>query len=342
MKQTTSSSSPRPLVTVPNLRAELDRIILPELFCPFPSALNPAVEAVERHTNEWVRRFNLLPGEGAYRHFGAMRIGWLVARAYPNTALEQLQFLSDWTAWLFIQDDQCDELRIGKQPEELANIHAHFIDILSGMPPYNQDSPLAHALRDLRERIEPQASETCLLRFIHKVKEFFAGYFWEATNRANNIIPDVVTYMRMRLYTGGLYTYLELFEITEHLYLPLGVREHPTVQRLTQAALNAVCWTNDIFSLAKEMKQGDVHNLVLTLQHKHRLTLQEAIDRAAALHDAEVRTFINSELRLPSFGAAVDAELKRYVATLSSWMRGNVDWSYTSGRYLIAATVRAQ
>jgi 5-epi-alpha-selinene synthase len=104
-------------------------------------------------------------------------------------------------------------------------------------------------------------------------------------------------------------------------------------------ANNVVCWSNDIISLDKEMKRGDVHNLVLALRCEHQLVLQEAIDHAGELHDAEVRAFIDLEPRLPSFGAAVDAELARYVVILRSWMRGNLDWSHASGRYRPAKPV---
>ena len=194
---------------------------------------------------------------------------------------------------------------------------------------------------DLRERIRARAAPGAMARCVQSVEEFFAACVWEATNRKQGITPDVATYIKMRPFSGGLYTYINLIEIIEQITLPRRVREHPTVQRLTLTANNVVCWTNDIVSLAKELKQGDVHNLVLALQHKHRLTLQEAMDRAAALHAAEVRAFIDLELRLPSFGTVLDSQVKAYSSVLRSWMRGNLDWSYTSGRYFQAALLTA-
>ena len=74
-------------------------------------------------------------------------------------------------------------------------------------------------------------------------------------------------------------------------------------------------------------------NLAVALRAEYGLTLQAAVMRAAQMHDAEVRAFLELESRLPSFGTQSEALLKRYVAGLRSWMRGNYDWSQMTGRY---------
>jgi hypothetical protein len=55
-----------------------------------------------------------------------------------------------------------------------------------------------------------------------------------------------------------------------------------------------------------------------------------------ALHDAQVRAFIDLEFNVPVFGAVIDHDLQRYIGILRSWMRGNLDWAISSGRYLAA------
>jgi 5-epi-alpha-selinene synthase len=74
-------------------------------------------------------------------------------------------------------------------------------------------------------------------------------------------------------------------------------------------------------------------NLVFILQNTYDLSLQTAVDRAAAIHDAEVRAFEIMEAQLPACGLMVDADVQRYIDGLRSWMRGNLDWSLTCGRY---------
>lgn len=85
----------------------------------------------------------------------------------------------------------------------------------------------------------------------------------EAINRARGITPDLTTYLRMRSLTSGLWIDTEFIEIAERVHLPPEVRNHSVVRTLTCAANNIVCWANDIISLDKEVKRGDIHNLVL-------------------------------------------------------------------------------
>ena len=72
------------------------------------------------------------------------------------------------------------------------------------------------------------------------------------------------------------------------------------MRRLSLMAINVVCWSNDLLSLAKELQHGDRHNLVIALRTQYRLPLREAINRAAELHNAEVRAFLTLEARLGS------------------------------------------
>jgi len=311
----------------------MKQIIFPELYCPFPSAVNRHAESVNQHTLAWVKRFKLIPNKGEFNRLIRSKFGWLAARAYPNAPLQELEIVSDWNTWLFIRDDQCDESRLGKDPVLLARVHEELLQVLNGRLPNSRDPALAHALYDLRVRMLDKASSGWMCRFVQSVVEYFESSVWEAQNRAYSIIPDTDTYILMRPYTGGLYTDIELIDITEGIHLPLHVRKHTSIKRLTLMANNVVCWSNDIISFAKETQHNDVHNLVVTLRRYHQ-TLQQAIDHAAELTNAEVRAFEVLQDQLPSFGTAIDVDLQRYIAVLRSWMRGNLDWANNdSGRY---------
>lgn len=312
----------------------MDLIVSPKLYCPFPSAVNPHAEAVNQHTLAWVKEFNLVPDENDFEHLKKSKFGWLAARAYPNAPLEELKIVSDWNTWLFIRDDQCDESELGKKPALLSVIHADLLEILKGRAPERHDSALARALSDIRRRLLLKASPAWMCRFIYSVIEYFESSEWEAQNRADGITPDTATYILMRPYTGGLYTDIELIDITEDIYLPLHVRKNDVIQRLALMTNNVVCWSNDIISFAKEAKHHDVHNLVATLRPTQS-TLQKAVDLAAQLTNAEVKAFIELQTQLPSYTPEIDADLQRFVAVLRSWMRGNLDWAYDSGRYVV-------
>ncbi len=330
-----------------------EEITLPSFFCPFPAAVSPYAEVVHQHTLEWVGRQGLVTGTRAFERLHAAKFAWLIARAYPNAPLDRLRLVSDWNTWLFILDDECDEHGIGKRPERLAALHAGCLNVLAGyrieqpdprglscpVPDRRaageerSDVPLLEALRDIRERLRGIMPRAWMIRFALSVSEYFEACEWEARNRVRGIWPDAPTYIRMRLYTGALYTDIELIDMTEGIALPLAVRKHPLVQRLMLIANNVVCWSNDIFSSPKELARHDMHNLVLILQRRDGLSLQGAVDRVAMLTARQVRRFIALEALLPRFGGPLDADVRCFIGVLRAWMRGNLDWSYESGRY---------
>jgi 5-epi-alpha-selinene synthase len=143
----------------------------------------------------------------------------------------------------------------------------------------------------------------------------------------------------MRPFTGAVYACFDLFAVTDELRLPDAVFEHPVIQALRLRANNVIAVCNDIFSLKKELARGDMHNLALAILGEQRCTPQEAVDRAAAWHDAEVTAYLALERSLPSFGASINADLVRYAGCLRAWMRGNLDWSQAAERYRDSASV---
>jgi hypothetical protein len=306
----------------------------PALYCPIPSAINPDVEAIQCHSLAWVREFHLIQGDTATARFAASKFGWLAARAYPHAGFAEATIVVDWNVWLFMLDDQCDEGGIGKDPAGLRDYFTTLQAILRDPDSTLCAGPLENALRDVWQRMQARSAPTWQARFLRDAEEYFAACVWEAENRARGIVPTVADYIHYRPLTGALITDVDLIDLTEHLAWPDEARQHPLVQDLTAMANNVVCWSNDIISLEKEMRRGDVHNLVLTIRHRDDCTLQQAIMRATAMHDAEVRRFLDVETHLPTFASpAIAADVQCYVAVLRAWMRGNLDWGMDSGRY---------
>jgi 5-epi-alpha-selinene synthase len=318
----------------------MENIVLPTLDCPFPPAVNPHAKAAQQHNLEWAQRLRLA-APADYQHFYASNFAGLAARTYPNAPCEELMIVADWCTWLFLQDDDCDEASVGAEPTQLAARHARFRQILRGAEVTTEDLPLTHALFDLRQRMRRRTTAVWMQRFSDSVGDYLDANIWEATNRQARRTPDVATYLAKRPFTGAMYACLDLIDLTEGIDLPAAVRCHREVRRLSLMAINVVCWSNDILSLAKELQHGDLHNLVIALCAQYKLTLREAINRAAELHNAEVRAFLILEAHLPSFGKSVDAELRRYVAVLRAWMRGNLDWTLAAIRYRPANSATA-
>ncbi|WP_160716086.1 terpene synthase family protein [Chitinophaga solisilvae] len=315
-------------------------IQFPRIQYPFPSRINIHVAEAQEHICSWVRDYNLLTTEKALTRFEKSRFAWLVSRAFPDASLHELCLISDFNAWLFILDDQCDEAETGKKSAYLRSLMASLTDILHNnkvvTPAYG--APLAAALSSIWERMRAISKPSWRLRFIRDIEDYFNACIWEAENRETHIIPSVADYIKMRTHTGAVYADVTAVDIIEKIYLPEDLLQNAILQRMVLACSNVVCWANDLFSCNKESRQGDVHNLVLILRHERQCSLQEAINEAARMHNEEVAIFLVLEKLLPLTGTEKDYELLRYVSVLRSWMIGNYDWSMQdTGRYGVAA-----
>ena len=309
------------------------KIILPQLSCPFEAQISPYADKIHEHTINWVKDYKLVTEEKAFERLCLSKFGRLAARAYPNAAQEKLEIISDWNTWLFIIDDQCDESGLGKHPDELRALHNRCTEILREKKPSVSEIPLIHALHNIYARLQPLATPAWQARFAKSATEYFEATFWESQNRAHKHWPDTDSYILMRPFSGGLYTDIDLIEIAEEIEIPCIARTHPRLIELANLTNNVVCWSNDIISLAKEKAHGDMHNLVLVMQHELKISLQESLDLVKKLIDAQIQQFQTLEKQLPTFVDFSDEDLGKYVAVLRSWMRGNLDWAYESKRY---------
>ncbi|MCU0683021.1 MAG: hypothetical protein MUF34_12365 [Polyangiaceae bacterium] len=297
---------------------------------PFEALTNAHEEALERFLFEWVGEHGMLD-ERVERVLRASRFSALTARAYPRAAPPPLELVGAWTVWLFLQDDRCDEARLGRRAEALRREVDRYARVLQrAIPP---STPLETSLADVRDRLASLGAPGCSSRFGEAAQAYFDACVWEAGNREAGGAPDVATYRRMRRHTGGVSTCLALIEVTDDVRLPLEARSHPTLRGLGEAANDVICLSNDVFSAEKELRQGDVHNLTILTMREQGSSFAEAVAAVTRLHDAELRRFLALEAALPSFGGRYDRDVERYVLALKAWMCGNLEWSKLSGRY---------
>jgi 5-epi-alpha-selinene synthase len=315
----------------------------PALYCPFPSPRNQHAEAAGQHSFEWARSFNLVTDESAWQFWRVAQLHELIARTYPHASLESLKITCDFMWWIFIFDDQCEEAGTSKQPELLEPEHARLVDISKGASLTDFDTPAALSWGDIQQRLHQfqHCTSEWRLTWAKNMEDYFQGVRWEALNHSQGITPDLANYMKIRVFSIGSYPCYDLIRIVDRIALGPEVTEHPIVKRLELAVTYVICWSNDILSLKKDVRQGKTHNLALVLQSEYQISLQEAVERAASLHDAEVRTFIELSSQLPSFGTQIDATLQRYLSGLRSWLCGHLDWAQESGRYRLTETTLA-
>jgi hypothetical protein len=323
----------------------MQALAIPEIFCPFPSQMNPHVESAEQQLTTWVQQFGLVQKETARQRFTRANFATFAACTYPTASSVDLALVSDWFAWLFLVDDQLDDGVVGRDLELVQRSMSDLLGVLGQDPNMLQRSYTASAvaqlysssavaaLSDLWRRSACGMNNQWRARFIRHVEDCFAAAYWEAQNRIHGVIPDVPTYVAKRRDTGAIYICMDLIDVVERLDIPVYLYESAIFQDLLDTASNVVCWSNDLYSLVKERELGEYHNLVLVVQHAQQLGDREAIDVVCRMIASEVERFIALEEQIFTIFPEYAEELQKYLAGMKSWMRGNRDWSSETLRY---------
>lgn len=311
----------------------MENLTFPDLYCPFPSQINKYGNVLEDYSLEWLHHFDLLANKLSYQRFAKSKFFLLAAGTYPYCEFEDLKITSDWHTWLFIWDDQCDMSDLGKKPEVLKIYHQRFIEILMGAELTSQDIALSYALSELRQRILQRGNAKWYEYFVHCCQNYFQGCLLQAQYRALDMVPSVNTYIMIRNLCSAVDSCLALIELGHEIKHLEAIREHYILKKMNVIANNIISWCNDIFSARREIESGDVHNLVFVLHHQQQISLEEAVKLAAEMHDQKVKELLSLEAYLPSFGEEIDNEVAKYISGLHSWIRGNLDWYFQSGRY---------
>ncbi|HEU5382817.1 MAG TPA: hypothetical protein VFV38_46005 [Ktedonobacteraceae bacterium] len=315
----------------------MSQIVLPDFYCPFPPAIHPQVTEVHQHTLQWATGHQLLQCESAIRRFNTSRFAWLAARTYPQTSFEDLVLTNDFFTWLFMIDDQFDDSSLGRQPEHMQVVVDRLLSILGIVrgehirPP---QGPMAATLRELWERMRSQTTPRWQQRFACHLRDYLDAYIWETRGRVGGEIPGISLYIKKRQDAGAMRLALDYIELTAHVELPPEVYESTLVQALLLITNNVVCWQNDIVSVEKELAHGDLSNLVLVLQHAHGYNLQEAAHQANEMTTGEIKLLERLSELVPMTFPAYEQDLEKYLAVMRSWIRGNLDWSLETYRYI--------
>ncbi|GAB4203882.1 MAG: hypothetical protein OHK0022_28470 [Roseiflexaceae bacterium] len=302
-----------------------------ELDCPYPATAHPYAPRADQQTLDWALAQRMIP-ETAAPAFGAAHVGLMAGYLAPHAAFSTVRLLSDWIAWGVLWDDVCDRPDMRFNPLRVAGCQRMFLSILRDGAVPRHAHPLAEGLLDLRRRLLGRLSPVALEPFISAAELFFAACQIEIENRTARVVPAKTHYLALRRASSGIESGLYLVALLEGFLPPASVRRHPAVTRAQVLAINAFCIANDLISLPKELASGDVHNLVIALQHNEGLSRADAWGRGVAQYNATVQALTEQVAALPSFGPA-DCALHRYAGLLQTFLWGSLAWAKVTNRY---------
>ena len=273
-----------------------------------------------------------------------MQFGTLAAMVYPRADYEVAAFGRDLLIWLFLQDDAYAECDRWRDQVQFARHVIRTLQILDDPTRLPDDVPAdeqrhVRALQDLWLRLPQLADQEQVQRLADGIIEFFAAASTEVIFRCAAKMPTLAEYTRFR--ESSIVLRRGCFVVTELASGPLSpsVRMQSEMSQLVRAAIRVAAWTNDILSGLRELHWPGAINLVTVIADDKDCTLDTALNVAVQMHTEEIRKFMALAACVRS--RHTDSHTARYVAGLQSWIRGNQDWSYLTGRYHVHGPVSA-
>ncbi|MEV6260094.1 family 2 encapsulin nanocompartment cargo protein terpene cyclase [Streptomyces sp. NPDC051784] len=310
---------------------------IPPLYCPDAVRDDPALgEEVNERLVEWAAETGIFTGR--LERLRSHQFGRLFMLAHPDCDDPDRLLaaarcgLAEWSVddhWVDEGEDTEPEL-LGAR---LAMAHAVIDPVrlparyLAQFEELVQRQPVLRAFRSSLAHLSGIASTTQVARLRHELAVMFVAYGQEAQWRSSGRTPAVWEYLLHR-YENAFYPCMVLIDPVGGYELPAHEFADPTVRRTYLYAGMANVLLNDVYSMAKE-DPGDT-NLPNLIAAEENCSLQEAVDRTAAIHDELMHTV---EADCAVLAAAGSPQLRRYLAGLWAWMGGSKEWHATSARY---------
>ncbi|MFF4160171.1 family 2 encapsulin nanocompartment cargo protein terpene cyclase [Streptomyces sp. NPDC001678] len=310
---------------------------VPPLYCPDAERDDPALgEEVNNRLVEWAEEVGIF--RGRLERLRSHNFGRLFMLAHPDTDDPERILtaarcgLAEWAVddhWVDEGEDTSPEL-IGSR---LALAHAVVDPVrlparyLAQFENIVRKEPVLRAFRSCLDHLARIASPTQVARLRHELAVMFVGYNQEGEWRGSGRRPAVWEYLLHR-YENAFYPCMVLIDPVGGYELPAAEFADARVRRTYLYAGTANVLLNDLYSMAKEDPTDT--NLPNLIAAEDNCSLQEAVNRAACIHDELMHTV---EAECAVLSAAGSPELRRYLAGLWAWMGGSKEWHATSPRY---------
>ncbi|WP_189956493.1 terpene synthase family protein [Streptomyces alanosinicus] len=301
---------------------------------PFAPDVGADVDGARRRSLDWCRRQGLVTHPVDQERFLRWDIAGLMAAWVPRAAGDRLDLTVDAVVVATFLDDQFDG-PLATQPHRVAASCRAFTDVIAsgGVAPAGA-GPLIGTFAQVWRRLADQASPAWLEETGRHWRWYLNAYAQEAGNRAQRRIPTRTEHFALRRRSGFVYAMLDLsqkaygFEVPPHLY------GDPTVRRMLDITADVVDTLNDVHSVEKEESRGDLHNLVLVIEHELGCDRDASVTEIQRLIHGWCEEFVALEETMragrPRCDAAVLAPL---AACMRSAMSGYLLWSRACLRY---------
>ncbi len=310
---------------------------IPRLYCPYSTwADQTLTDKIAVHTRAWLRKFELLNDEEQFDFYERHSFAALIVSSYPYASEKALEIWCDLNTLLFLVDDHMDETTTFSSPEEMLLLEGKFMEVLNKGHYHGTQKTLC-AFNDFWQRVREISTLEWQQVFVQNIRDMFAGSLWQLKHIMMEEKPALRDYQLLRQYLGAAHLATDCLTMMADVHLPEEISSSVLYARVTGHCRNAICYSNDLFSLSKEMSRSNdraAFNLVSVLCESRSISLEEAIRAAVRVHNEEVHQFELLSAVLLSRYPVYNKAIRRYLDSLQYLMTGNIHWSTKlTGRY---------
>jgi avermitilol synthase len=257
---------------------------------------------------------------------------------------DDLDLCVDLMSFYALFDDPFDG-PLGRDPLRAADVCARLVNVLHD-PSCLYAMPLTSFFADIWRRSLERASRSWECRAKHNWEYYFSTSVGEAADRVRAIHPPLDHVLQVRRGTSATLTVVDYIELTGGQPGALTMRpvvfHMPQLRILRDIAADVPLLLNDVHSLAKEERCGDVDNVVLAVETERMCSRAEAIGIVHAMIMEKTARFIDVEAQIPQMCGDLDLpeaeheDVARYADGLRSWIRGYHEWERETARYTLA------
>ncbi|KAM7189240.1 Isoprenoid synthase domain containing protein [Naviculisporaceae sp. PSN 640] len=324
---------------------------LSEFYSQWPNRISPHYEdlrqIIDDKINEWI------PDERVRIKAHKIDLPFFCAVWYPGSALDRLEFLAWYSLWLFLWDDDVEDLAIpisrdistSVELQKVQWLHKHALEYIrfhlglcdESTPEPQTPTKYCTLFKHAGAPMRKGASLAERGRFFEAIKEYMDCVEVECDYVLGKRLPSLQEYWETRLGTSSVNTYSAFGEFMGNCQIPPHLFDTQDMHSLWFEINRHIVAMNDLASLKKEMSGQALHSLVPVIINETGCDLDTAagsVIETLRISGENLDKTADGLLALAEKdGSDARASVEAYLYSFWTSMTGSYWWSLSCPRY---------
>ncbi|WP_125738234.1 terpene synthase family protein [Amycolatopsis sp. WAC 04197] len=300
-----------------------------------PARTHPETDRLVMESDAWIRRTTrpCFGDDAGMEKFLSGRIAELCCAMLPGMPYPVLRPICDLFQYIVVIDDAFgDAGRVGGSVHGSRRVVAQIMAAVTG---WDEVPATAVPARDAADRLRPHLGEARWRRFVVDFEDMLDGFLIEVATRGADGLTDLASYAERRRVTVAMKWFLTVAELGHDRPLAEETATDPELRALREVVLDHLWLTNDLYSCAKERRDGEYISLIPLLQRLEDRSFKDCAAWIARRVGEQETLFLDRTAALSHGRLAEDPGLPGYLDNLAHTMSGPLRWSPGTRRYQV-------